>query len=87
MKKPEYWDPDQHLNIMDELKIDQYCSNFPKDDFNPYLAQEYTNSKQEEYEKNKAKSQQQQGKNPSNANKMQQLKATLWDTQTKKYPN
>ena len=84
MKKQDYWDPDQHLNLMEDLKVDQYCSNFNKEDFNPYLAQEYTTMKQEEYEQNKAKNQSQNKKN-LNGNQLQNLKNTLWDTQTKKY--
>ena len=87
-KKPEYWDPDQNLNQLDELKIDQYCTNFEKESFNPCLALDYTNTKQEEYAKqNKNSNNNNSGKINPIENKSQANKRTLWDTQTQNFSN
>lgn len=80
-KKNEYWDPDQNLSQLGELNIDQYCTNFEKEDFNPYLALDYTNSKQEEYAKqSKAVGQKKIAAINSIESKTQAYKRTLWDT-------
>ena len=69
--------------LLKDLDNDQYGSNYDPEIFNPQLALDYVNNKQEEHIKNQAKNQSQIANkaNPVES-KTQALKRTLWDTQT-----